>query len=101
MTRNGGNMADPGSVAYLFNRKGVVLVPKTGRSEDDVLMAVLDAGAEAQHNLPAVLVEVATAMDVQAGRLDVVLRHGAGHMDPGDGIARFAGQVPVVESVVM
>src|ERR671929_500719 len=30
MTRNGGNMADPGSVAYLFNRKGVVVVPDTG-----------------------------------------------------------------------
>ena len=46
MTRNGGNMADPGSVAYLFNRKGVVLVPKAGRREDDVCIAVLDAGAE-------------------------------------------------------
>ena len=28
MTRNGGSMADPGSVAYLFNRKGVVIVPE-------------------------------------------------------------------------
>jgi YebC/PmpR family DNA-binding regulatory protein len=46
MTRNGGSMADPGSVAYLFNRKGVVIVPKAGTSEDDVLAAVLDAGAE-------------------------------------------------------
>jgi YebC/PmpR family DNA-binding regulatory protein len=46
MTRNGGSMADPGSVAYLFNRKGVVLVPKDATSEDDVLAAVLDAGAE-------------------------------------------------------
>src|SRR5688500_9603562 len=46
MTRNGGNMADPGSVAYLFNRKGVVLVSKGSLSEDDVLGAVLDAGAE-------------------------------------------------------
>jgi YebC/PmpR family DNA-binding regulatory protein len=46
MTRNGGNMADPGSVAYLFTRKGVVLVPKEGTSEDDVLLAVLEAGAE-------------------------------------------------------
>src|ERR1700710_304445 len=41
MSRNGGSMADPGSVSYLFNRKGVVLVPKNGQSEDDVLMAVL------------------------------------------------------------
>lgn len=46
-TRNGGQMADPGSVSYLFSRRGVVTVPKSdGLTEDDVLMAVLDAGAE-------------------------------------------------------
>ncbi|MEV6583876.1 YebC/PmpR family DNA-binding transcriptional regulator [Streptomyces sp. NPDC051582] len=46
MTRNGGSMADPGSVSYLFNRKGVVLLPKGELSEDDVLETVLEAGAE-------------------------------------------------------
>jgi YebC/PmpR family DNA-binding regulatory protein len=47
MTRNGGSMADPGSVSYLFHRKGLVVVPKSdGIDEDDVLAAVLDAGAE-------------------------------------------------------
>ncbi|RKT03691.1 YebC/PmpR family DNA-binding regulatory protein [Streptomyces sp. 3211.6] len=46
MTRNGGSMADPGSVSYLFNRKGVILLPKADLTEDDVLGAVLDAGAE-------------------------------------------------------
>ena len=47
LTRNGGSMADPGSVSYLFHRKGVVLVAKAGGvTEDDVLAAVLDAGAE-------------------------------------------------------
>jgi YebC/PmpR family DNA-binding regulatory protein len=51
MTRNGGSMADPGSVSYLFNRKGVVTLPKNGLSEDDVLMAVLDAGAEEVNDL--------------------------------------------------
>ena len=51
MTRNGGSMADPGSVAYLFNRKGVVIVPKNTLSEDDVLGAVLDAGAEEVNDL--------------------------------------------------
>ncbi len=44
--RNGGNMGDPGSVAYMFARKGVVALPKNDLSEDDVLLAVLDAGAE-------------------------------------------------------
>jgi YebC/PmpR family DNA-binding regulatory protein len=47
MTRNGGTMADPGSVAYNFSRKGVISITKTDAvSEDDVLEAVLDAGAE-------------------------------------------------------
>ncbi|MBC7299651.1 MAG: YebC/PmpR family DNA-binding transcriptional regulator [Nocardia sp.] len=46
MTRNGGNMADPGSVSYLFARKGVVTLEKNGLSEDDILETVLDAGAE-------------------------------------------------------
>jgi len=46
MSRNGGTMADPGSVAYNFARKGVIVVPADGTTEDDVLAAVLDAGAE-------------------------------------------------------
>ena len=49
VTRNGGTMADPGSVSRLFTRKGIVVVPKAqdGRevSEDDVLEATLDAVA--------------------------------------------------------
>ncbi|RCG26189.1 YebC/PmpR family DNA-binding transcriptional regulator [Sphaerisporangium album] len=51
MTRNGGSMADPGSVSYMFNRKGVVIVPKGELAEDDVLAAVLDAGAEEVNDL--------------------------------------------------
>jgi YebC/PmpR family DNA-binding regulatory protein len=47
MSRNGGTMADPGSVAYNFNRKGVISITKTDAvTEDDILEAVLDAGAE-------------------------------------------------------
>ncbi|MFC0581106.1 YebC/PmpR family DNA-binding transcriptional regulator [Micrococcoides hystricis] len=46
ITRNGGTVADPGSVSYQFERKGVVRLPKNDLTEDDLLMAVLDAGAE-------------------------------------------------------
>src|SRR5512141_841561 len=46
MTRNGGTMADPGSVAYNFHRKGVIVVSADSTSEDDLMLAVLDAGAE-------------------------------------------------------
>jgi YebC/PmpR family DNA-binding regulatory protein len=71
LTRNGGSLADAGSVAYLFSRKGVVIVPKAGLSEDDVLMAVLDAGAEEVNDLdeafevvcePGDLIAVRTAL---------------------------------------
>ena len=44
-TRNGGQMADPGSVSYLFSRKGVVMVSKEETDEDTVMEAVLEAGA--------------------------------------------------------
>ncbi|MET0932475.1 MAG: YebC/PmpR family DNA-binding transcriptional regulator [Mycetocola sp.] len=46
MSRNGGTMGDPGSVAYNFARKGIIVVPAAGTTEDDILTAVLDAGAE-------------------------------------------------------
>jgi transcriptional/translational regulatory protein YebC/TACO1 len=65
MTRNGGSMADPGSVAYMFNRKGVVIVPKgDGPSEDDVLSAVLDAGAEEVNDLGESFEVVSEATDL-------------------------------------
>ena len=63
-TRNGGAMADPGSVAYLFSRKGLVLVPKEGTSEDDVLAAVLDAGAEEVNDLGDAFEVISEATDL-------------------------------------
>jgi YebC/PmpR family DNA-binding regulatory protein len=82
LTRNGGSLADAGSVSYLFNRKGVVIVPKGGGdsgepelTEDQLLAAVLDAGAEECNDLgeayevvsePGDLVAVRSALQ-QAG----------------------------------
>ncbi|MGI8577570.1 MAG: YebC/PmpR family DNA-binding transcriptional regulator [Nocardioidaceae bacterium] len=81
MTRNGGSMADAGSVSYLFSRKGVVIVPKeqedSAADEDTVLDAVLEAGAEEVNDLgeafevisePTDLVSVRTAL--QDAKLD-------------------------------
>ena len=68
MTRNGGSMADPGSVSYLFNRKGVVLLPKNDLSEDDVLLAVLDAGAEEVNDLGESFEVVTEAGDLVTAR---------------------------------
>jgi YebC/PmpR family DNA-binding regulatory protein len=65
LTRNGGSMADPGSVSYLFNRKGVVIVGKAGGiTEDDVLGAVLDAGAEEVNDLGESFEVVSEATDL-------------------------------------
>ena len=52
LSRNGGNLGEQGSVAYNFERKGVITVPAEGTNEDDVLMAVLDAGAEEVNATP-------------------------------------------------
>jgi YebC/PmpR family DNA-binding regulatory protein len=77
-SRNGGSLADPGSVSFLFHRKGVVIVPKEQESrtveEDDVLEATLDAGAEEVNDLgesfevvsePGDLIGVRTALQAQ------------------------------------
>ena len=42
-TRNGGNLGEPGSVGYLFDQKGYVLVEG---DEDEILVAALESGAE-------------------------------------------------------
>jgi YebC/PmpR family DNA-binding regulatory protein len=73
LTRNGGNLADAGSVSYMFTRKGVVIVPKSGESgeavtEDDVLAAVLDAGAEEANDLGESFEVVSEATDLVAVR---------------------------------
>jgi YebC/PmpR family DNA-binding regulatory protein len=71
-SRNGGSLADPGSVAYLFHRKGVVVLPKAQEgkevTEDDVLEATLDAGAEEVNDLGEAFEVVSEATDLVAVR---------------------------------
>jgi YebC/PmpR family DNA-binding regulatory protein len=72
MSRNGGQMADPGSVAYNFARKGVVSITKIdGLTVDDVLAAVLDAGAEEVIDRGAGFEVVAEPADLVATRVAV------------------------------
>ena len=72
MTRNGGSLADPGSVSFLFNRRGVVVVPaeQEGKhvSEDDVLEATLEAGADAVNDLGEAFEVVSEPTDLVAVR---------------------------------
>jgi YebC/PmpR family DNA-binding regulatory protein len=72
MTRNGGSMADAGSVSYMFTRKGVVIVPKAQEDaevgEDQVLDAVLDAGAEEINDLGEAFEVISEPTDLVAVR---------------------------------
>ena len=72
ISRNGGTLADPGSVSYMFNRKGVVIVAKSqdGKdiSEDDVLEATLDAGAEEVNDIGDSFEVISEATDLVAVR---------------------------------
>ena len=45
-TKHGGNLAEKGAVAYMFAQKGLLAVPAEGNTEDDLMLAVMDAGAE-------------------------------------------------------
>jgi len=45
-SRNGGSLAEPGAVGWQFERKGAITVDKAAASEDDLMLAALEAGAE-------------------------------------------------------
>ncbi|KRE41518.1 YebC/PmpR family DNA-binding transcriptional regulator [Knoellia sp. Soil729] len=72
LTRNGGQLGDPGSVAYVFDRKGVVVVPKEqgGKelTEDSILEVVLEAGADEVNDLGEAYEVVSEASDFVAVR---------------------------------
>ena len=78
VTRNGGTMADPGSVSYQFSRKGVIIVEKSeANTEDRILESVLEVGVEDVQargdqfvltTEPSLMVDVRTAL--QAAGID-------------------------------
>ncbi len=68
LTRNNGTLADPGSVAYLFSRKGQVIVPKEAADEDAIMEAALDAGMEEIGDLGEVWEVISEASDFVAVR---------------------------------
>lgn len=45
-SKNGGTLGESGSVAWMFERKGIITLPKQGKSEDDVMEIILEAGAD-------------------------------------------------------
>ena len=71
LTRNNGTLADPGSVSYLFSRKGQVIVPKEASDEDGLMEAALDAGLEEINDLGEVWEVITEASDFVAVRTAV------------------------------
>jgi YebC/PmpR family DNA-binding regulatory protein len=69
-TKNHGHLAGSGSVAWMFHRKGIVVITAPGISEDDVILAALDAGAEDVRSHEGVI-EVITPPD---NKLDAVTK---------------------------
>jgi YebC/PmpR family DNA-binding regulatory protein len=45
-SKGGGTLAETGSVAWMFQRKGVITLPKQEKTEDEILEIILDAGAD-------------------------------------------------------
>jgi YebC/PmpR family DNA-binding regulatory protein len=46
LSKNGGNLGEAGSVAWMFDKKGYIVVEKAAKSEDELMDIVLEAGAE-------------------------------------------------------
>lgn len=69
LTKNGGRIAEPGSVAFQFDRKGVITVSGNG---EDVLLQVLDAGAEDASEEEGEIIVYTNAKDLAKVREDIV-----------------------------
>jgi len=46
LTKHGNGLGESGSVAWMFDRKGVITLPIQGKSEDDILEIILEVGAD-------------------------------------------------------
>ncbi|OGL33422.1 transcriptional regulator [Candidatus Saccharibacteria bacterium RIFCSPHIGHO2_12_FULL_42_8] len=69
LTKNGGRIAEPGSVAFQFERKGVITVSGSG---EDTLLQVLDAGAEDASEEEGEIIVYTNAKDLARVREDIV-----------------------------
>lgn len=61
-SKNGGSMGEAGSVAWMFDRKGVITMPMQGKTEDDILEIILDAGADDLTSIEDIF-EIKTSME--------------------------------------
>ena len=93
MSKNGGNLGESGSVSYMFSRTGLVLVNKGELTEDDVLMAVLEAGAEEVNDLGEKFEVVCAPTDIPA--VKAALEEAGIEVDDTDNDFRASVEVPL------
>lgn len=88
VTKNGGRMADSGSVMFQFARKGVIRVAATG---EDALLAVLDAGAEDANEEEGELIVYTDQKDLAKVRSAIV----AAGLEVKDAELQYVANMPV------
>jgi YebC/PmpR family DNA-binding regulatory protein len=94
-SKNGGSLGEPGSVAYLFDKKGTIVIDATRYSEDDLMVAV-EAGAEDITTDEGVFEVVAEPSDFTAVRK--ALEEAGVEMDSAEMAYRPSSLVPVEEA---
>jgi YebC/PmpR family DNA-binding regulatory protein len=93
-TKNGGSLGEPGSVAYLFDKKGTIVIDANRYSEDD-LMAAVDAGAEDISTDDDVFEVIAEPADFT--RVRKALEQAGVEMDSAEMAYRASSLVPIDE----
>ncbi len=95
LSKHGGNLGEPGSVSYLFDKRGVIVVDASRYDEDD-LIAAIDAGAE-DISLDEDVFEVITE-PADLGRVRGALTESGVEIDSADVAQRPKSRVPVDEA---
>ena len=74
--KNGGNMASAGAVAYLFHKKGDIIIPKSAASADDLMNIIIEAGGEDEPVDDGENWEILTAPSAYEAMLEAVKKAG-------------------------
>jgi YebC/PmpR family DNA-binding regulatory protein len=74
--KNGGNMASAGAVAYMFHKKGDIIIPKSAAKADDLMNIIIDANGEDEPIDDGENWEILTAPSAYEGMVDALKRAG-------------------------
>ena len=94
-SKNGGSIAEPGAVAWQFERRGSILLPKAAGSEDDVMLQVIDAGGEDLADLGGSWQVLTSATDLHSVR--VALEEAGVQVESSDLVMQASQTVPLAD----